>query len=128
LLAGDKVIDHPGRSNAVDRDRLFQPIFLGSFFDLAAAENIEAVGDAGILYTDEKDLAYKLQRVLRDGSLVHAYRKRAQARAREHYTWDRVVDQYEQLFAEMAGISIPRDTEHVPTEVEIEGAAVARKV
>ena len=74
---------------------------------LAAAENIEAVGDAGILYDDEKDLAYKLQRVLRDGSLVHSYRNRAQARAREHYTWDRVVDQYEQLFAEMAGIPIP---------------------
>src|SRR2546426_3419828 len=74
---------------------------------LDAPENIEAVGDAGILYDDEKDLAYKLQRVLRDGSLVHSYRNRAQARAREHYTWDRVVDQYEQLFAEMAGIPIP---------------------
>ena len=81
---------------------------------LAAPENIEAVGEAGILYHDEKDLAHKLQRVLRDGSLVQAYRNRAQARAREHYTWDRVVDQYEQLFAEMAGISIPRDREIVP--------------
>jgi len=76
---------------------------------LAAPENIEAVGDAGILYHDEKDLAHKLQRVLRDGSLVHAYRNRAQARAREHYTWDRVVDQYEQLFAQMARLPIPRD-------------------
>ena len=69
---------------------------------LAAPENIEAVGDAAILYDDEKDLAHKLQRVLRDGSLVHSYRNRAQARVQEHYTWDRVVDQYEQLFAEMA--------------------------
>jgi len=42
---------------------------------LAAPENIEAVGDAAILYDDEKDLVYRLQRVLRDGSLVHAYRK-----------------------------------------------------
>jgi len=82
---------------------------------LAAPENIEAVGDAGILYHDEKELAHKLQRVLRDGSLVQAFRNRAQARAREHYTWDRVVDQYEQLFAEMAGISITRDQSEVPS-------------
>jgi glycosyltransferase involved in cell wall biosynthesis len=71
---------------------------------LAAPENIEAVGDAGILYNDEKDLAYKLQRVLRDGSLVHAFRNRAQARVKQHYDWEHVVDQYEELFAEMAGI------------------------
>jgi glycosyltransferase involved in cell wall biosynthesis len=69
---------------------------------LAAPENIEAVGDAAILYNDEKDLAQKLQRVLRDGSLVHSYRNRAQARAQQHYDWERVVDQYEQLFAAMA--------------------------
>ena len=37
---------------------------------LAAPENIEAIGDAGIAYSDESDLADKLQRVLRDGSLV----------------------------------------------------------
>jgi glycosyltransferase involved in cell wall biosynthesis len=74
---------------------------------LAAPENIEAIGDAGIAYADEKDLTEKLQRVLRDGSLVHSYRNRAQARAREHYTWDCVVDQYEQLFAEMAGQPLP---------------------
>src|SRR2546422_1043898 len=75
---------------------------------LDAPENIEAVGEAAILYDDEKDLTGKLQRVLRDGSLVHALRNRAQARVLEHYTWDRVVDQYEQLFAEMAGVEIPR--------------------
>jgi len=73
---------------------------------LAAPENIEAVGDAAILYNDEGDLTRKLQRVLRDGSLVHAFRNRAQTRVREHYTWDRVVDQYEQLFAEMAGLPV----------------------
>src|SRR6266851_5524573 len=68
---------------------------------LAAPENIEAIGDAGIAYTDEDDLAEKLQRVLRDGSLVHSYRNRAQARVQEFYDWDYVVDQYERLFAKM---------------------------
>jgi glycosyltransferase involved in cell wall biosynthesis len=74
---------------------------------LAAPENIEAVGDAGILYSDEKDLAEKLQRVLRDGSLVHTYRNRAQERVKERYDWDYVVDQYEDLFSKMAGKPLP---------------------
>lgn len=74
---------------------------------LAAPENIEAVGDAGILYSDEVDLAEKLQRVLRDGSMVHAYRNRAQTRVQEKYDWDYVVDQYEELFARMAGVTLP---------------------
>ena len=70
---------------------------------LAAPENIEAIGDAGIAYSDEQDLAEKLQRVLRDGSLVHSFRNRAQARVQEFYDWDYVVDRYEELFAKMAG-------------------------
>lgn len=74
---------------------------------LAAPENMEAIGDAGIAYADEDDLAEKLQRVLRDGSLVQSYRNRAQARVLEHYDWDYVVDQYERLFAEMAGLTLP---------------------
>ena len=74
---------------------------------LAAPENIEAIGDAGIAYTDENDLAEKLQRVLRDGSLVHSYRNRAQARVLEFYDWDYVVDRYERLFAKMAGLQLP---------------------
>src|SRR5256885_8729320 len=73
---------------------------------LAAPENMEAIGDAGIAYADEKDLAEKLQRVLRDGSLVHSYRNRAQARVQEKYDWDYVVDQYERLFARMAGAPV----------------------
>jgi glycosyltransferase involved in cell wall biosynthesis len=70
---------------------------------LATPENIEVVGDAGIPYADEFDLAEKLQRVLRDGSLVQSYRNRAQVRVQRYYDWDRVVDQYERLFAEMTG-------------------------
>ncbi len=77
---------------------------------LAAPENIEAIGDAGIAYADERDLVEQLQRVLRDGSLVHSYRQRAQARVREAYDWDYVVDQYEQLFAKMAGVALPAGT------------------
>src|SRR6476659_1158129 len=70
---------------------------------LATPENMEVVGEAGIPYADEFDLSEKLQRVLRDGSLVQAYRNRAQQRIQAHYAWDKVVDQYEQLFARMCG-------------------------
>jgi glycosyltransferase involved in cell wall biosynthesis len=93
---------------------------------LAAPENIEAIGDAGIAYADENDLAEKLQRVLRDGSLVHSYRNRAQARAREHYTWDRVVDQYEQLFAQMAGQPLPEADQITSTESTPQEKALSR--
>jgi glycosyltransferase involved in cell wall biosynthesis len=71
---------------------------------LATPENLEAVGNAGIPYADQMDLVEKLQRVLRDGSLVQAYRQRAQQRVRQYYDWDQVVDRYEQLFADMAGL------------------------
>ena len=74
---------------------------------LATPENLEVVGDAGVPYIDEFDLAGKLQRVLRDGSLVQAYRNRAQQRVQTHYDWERVVDQYEQLFARMSGQTLP---------------------
>jgi glycosyltransferase involved in cell wall biosynthesis len=74
---------------------------------LSTPENVEAVGEAGITYADEEELVEKLQKVLRDGSLVHAYRNRAQVRVQRYYDWDKVVDQYEQLFEQMAGISAP---------------------
>jgi glycosyltransferase involved in cell wall biosynthesis len=74
---------------------------------LATPENLEVVGSAGIPYNDESDLTEKLQRVLRDGSVVQSYRHRAQDRVQRHYDWDRVVDQYERLFSDIAGISQP---------------------
>ncbi len=83
---------------------------------LATPENIEVVGDAGVPYIDEFDLAEKLQRVLRDGSLVQAYRNRAQQRIQKHYDWETVVDQYEQLFARMCGQEVR--PESVPVEAE----------
>lgn len=82
---------------------------------LATPENIEVVGEAGVPYIDEFDLAEKLQRVLRDGSLVQAYRNRAQLRIRSHYDWETVVDQYERLFARMCGQVIP-EPEKIATE------------
>jgi glycosyltransferase involved in cell wall biosynthesis len=91
---------------------------------LATPENIEVVGEAGVPYIDEFDLAEKLQRILRDGSFVQAFRNRAQQRIRSHYDWDTVVDQYEQLFARMSGQAIKCDP---PIAARSEAAEVLEK-
>lgn len=93
---------------------------------LSTPENVEVVGSAGIPYDDEDDLAAKLQRVLRDGSIVNAYRQRAQARIKELYTWEHVVDRYERLFAEMAGRPQPPSSEAEIGQTASERAAVRR--
>jgi glycosyltransferase involved in cell wall biosynthesis len=92
---------------------------------LATPENIEVVGEAGVPYIDEFDLAEKLQRVLRDGSLVQAYRNRAQQRVQSRYDWNTVVDQYEQLFARMSCQDI--SSEPLPAETETEQVSAAIK-
>ena len=74
---------------------------------LNAPENVEVTGDAGIHYRDSQDLSAQLQKVLRDGAIVNQYRQRAQARVRERYDWEHVVDEYEDLFARMAGQTPP---------------------
>jgi glycosyltransferase involved in cell wall biosynthesis len=91
---------------------------------LATPENIEAVGQAGIPYSDEDDLAEKLRRVLRDGSLVQAYRHRAQLRVQNCYDWEKVVDQYERLFRKMAKEPEPVDLEEAEAYVSAEMANV----
>jgi glycosyltransferase involved in cell wall biosynthesis len=87
---------------------------------LGTPENLEAVGDAAISYTDAKDLEVKLRRVLRDGAVVNTYRRRAQERVRELYDWEYVVDRYENLFARMAGQPEP----HTPASAAREAAHV----
>jgi len=90
---------------------------------LATPENIEVVGEAGVPYVDEFDLAEKLRRVLRDGSLVQAYRNRAQQRVQSRYDWDTVVDQYEHLFASMSGLDLPQPAVSAESDADQESAA-----
>src|SRR5947199_2366827 len=94
---------------------------------LATPENIEAVSDAGITYADEADLVEKLQRVLRDGSLVHGYRHRAQLRVKRHYDWERVVDCYEELFMKMAGLEETGPTDAAVREAVREESIVKKR-
>src|SRR5215216_5487066 len=88
---------------------------------LATPENVEVTGDAAIHYRDAGDLAAQLQKVLRGGATVAQYRQRAQARVRERYDWEHVVDEYEGLFARMAGVERP-----APAFVAARAAEVTR--
>lgn len=67
------------------------------------AENREVVADAGILvnFHDAATLATTLSTVCKAPDKFQHLRERARDRIRRHYDWEVVVDQYEQLFADL---------------------------
>ena len=65
-------------------------------------ENREVVGDCGLLFESAGSLSSQLQATLRDSAMVERLRAKAQARAKEHYSWDAVTDAYEKLFRDLA--------------------------
>jgi glycosyltransferase involved in cell wall biosynthesis len=66
-------------------------------------ENREVLGEAGLFFDARRPdtLRDLLSQLARRPDLVTAYRARAEARAREAYSWDRVTDQYERLFTSL---------------------------
>ncbi|MBV9008326.1 MAG: glycosyltransferase [Verrucomicrobia bacterium] len=67
--------------------------------------NSEVVSDAGALFDSsdaERSLAEAIRRLARDHAAVTEYRKRAVARVRERYDWERVTDAYELLLINAA--------------------------
>ena len=65
-------------------------------------ENREVVGDCGLFFESADSLSSQLQATLRDSAMVERLRAKAQARAKEHYSWDAVTDAYEKLFRDLA--------------------------
>jgi glycosyltransferase involved in cell wall biosynthesis len=63
-------------------------------------ENSETLGGAGILYrkNDSEDLAQWLQKVEDNPDIFLELRNAAFGRARTVYSWESVIDRYEQLF------------------------------
>jgi glycosyltransferase involved in cell wall biosynthesis len=65
--------------------------------------NYEAVQDAGILFErNVEDLLQKLQYVEDHPEVAAEYRICAPERIRESFTWDHIVDQYEEFFLQLA--------------------------
>ena len=64
--------------------------------------NMEVIGDSGDSFNGTvEDLKNKINLLLNDSELVTAYRERAAARVKQHYSWDVVADQYEKLFSSL---------------------------
>ena len=66
-------------------------------------ENDEVLAGSGLLFSDEVELAAQLNRVVANpfSPDLKMLRERAGDRIRLNYSWDRVTDQYEQLFERM---------------------------
>jgi len=82
-------------------------------FALDTPFNREVVEDYGIIFEPgQGDLASKLQIFEDDEKRAEQLRQRAPERIQERYTWDRITDQYEDLFGRLAhGESPIRDRE-----------------
>ncbi len=67
-------------------------------------ENAEVLGTAGILYrkNDVEDLARRMQDVADRPEAFATLKQAAAERARSMYSWEKVVSQYEALFARLA--------------------------
>jgi glycosyltransferase involved in cell wall biosynthesis len=69
--------------------------------------NLEVICEAGIPYEGQQGaqgLLNVLRWLVRDESTVERYRGLARARVQSEYSWETVTDQYEFLFARLAGI------------------------
>ena len=65
--------------------------------------NAEVLQDYGILFeSNPLDLAAKLQHIEDHPDVAARYRTRAPLRIREAYTWEKITDQYEELFVQLA--------------------------
>ncbi|MBN2010351.1 DUF1972 domain-containing protein [candidate division KSB1 bacterium] len=66
-------------------------------------EHTEVLRDAGIYYkkSNVEDLQKQMQYLVENESVVKACREKACMRIEEAYTWDRITDQYENLFKAM---------------------------
>jgi len=65
--------------------------------------NQEVLAESGIFFEREpEDLARKLQELESHPEIAAGYRRRAPERIREAYTWEKITDQYEELFLQLA--------------------------
>lgn len=94
--------------------------------------NYEAVRDAGILFDlDCEDLRQKLQHIEDHPEVAAEYRRRAPDRIRQSFTWDHIVDQYEEFFLQLAAGDDPTrihstvaDADMFARQLALESAAV----
>ncbi len=65
--------------------------------------NREVLADAGLFFPkDSRALAEQMRRIEGDRALVEELRRKGPQRIEKEYTWDKVSDQYDRLFREVA--------------------------
>jgi len=69
---------------------------------LSTIENNEVADSAAIFFNNADELTTELQKISNEVSTVESYRHKARERARSHYSWDAVADEYEKLFMSLA--------------------------
>lgn len=62
-------------------------------------------GEYGILYKkDIDDLAEKIKMIDGNNRIAEEFRKKSRSRILDNYTWEKITDEYEQVFRNLAGI------------------------
>jgi glycosyltransferase involved in cell wall biosynthesis len=64
--------------------------------------NAEVLGGHGLLFRDAADLAARIELIEERPALAQDLRRRAPERIRTFYNWERITDQYEELFYQLA--------------------------
>ncbi|MBZ5564090.1 MAG: glycosyltransferase [Acidobacteriia bacterium] len=65
--------------------------------------NLEVIGDYGVFFErDAQDLARQIQNLESHPEVAAEYRRRAPERIRQAYTWEKITDQYEEMFLQLA--------------------------
>jgi len=92
-----------GNSVGGTNPALLQAMASGCFtLSIDVLFNRDVMADCGIYYhNDEVSLSEKMFWSLKNEQALRSYRKKAQERIRKHYTWERIADQYEQLFLDL---------------------------
>ena len=72
------------------------------------SENREVVADCGLVYSfnDLESLSRLMRKVCSQVDTYDDYRRRARVRVHDHYDWEAVVTQYENLFYELTRNSL----------------------
>ncbi|MCK5230908.1 MAG: glycosyltransferase, partial [Desulfobulbaceae bacterium] len=66
--------------------------------------NINVIGDAGLSFDRHRkvdSLTKRIEEISSNYGIVELFRKKALARIKTHYSWERVTDKYESLFNQM---------------------------
>jgi len=87
--------------------------------------NAEVLENYGLLFKDAGDLAAKIDMIEKEPRCAAEYRRRAPERIRTVYNWERITDQYEELFYQLAAGEDPTQVHSSVRELEQRPTSVA---